>query len=974
MYLVLQKMAVHCATILKIKPMKKNQATLLLLLLTVFSLKGIAKDIQLNSKTENVKPTQTPIFLKNELVVKVKPIYRGQCSAHEIGIASIQAVLNKYNVSSVEKFFPFSVLPTSFSNKEGRSLVDLTLIYKIKFSSVNDEMAVASALKRTGVLAYAEPVYIQKMDYTPNDPQLGSQYQFAKISAFAAWDVWKGDTNTVIGIVDSGTDWDHPDCAANIKLNYNDPIDGIDNDNDGYIDNFRGWDMSENDNSPMNVNSDHGSHVTGCAAAVTDNGVGVSGPAFNCKVLPVKASLDASTTSIDNGYDGIVYAADHGANVINCSWGRTGGPSQFEQDVINYAAINHDVTVVSAAGNDAIEEEHYPSSYDNCVSVASTSTNDGRSSFSSYGFSIDVCAPGTNILSTVFNDSYTTMSGTSMASPIAAGCAAMIKSRFPTMTAGQVAEQLRTTADNIYGTAGNISFTGKLGKGRVNLFRAVSDSTSPGVIVKKWNVTDGNDHVFVIGDTLNVVNLLQNFLRPTTNLVCSLTTTSGNYLQILNSTWTVGAMNTFDSVLNASSPFRVVIKAGTPQNTVVNLRLTLTDGTWTDMFSYKLTINEDYLNIDINDVATSITSKGQTGYNQSGQTPGIGFTYQGGSTLLYEMSLMVGAGSQTSDNFRGATAGATDADFASASTVTRVIPNVISDFDATGIFVDNGTTSTNPVNVLVTHHAYAWTPAPDNKYIMVQYSIKNIGITTLTNFAAGLVADWDVDSFANNKASTDLARRMGYVWCTNTNGHWVGIKLLSHTGSFNHYAIDNYAANGGLDLSDGFTDAEKYTSMTTMRLDAGIAQAAGGNDVISSVSANGFTLAPNDSVEVTFALIAGEDLGMIQAAADAAQVKYDDVVSGIQPIASGNETKLKGIYPNPTNKQSRIEFELAKTGKTSVSIYNAIGVKVKEILNENLSTGTYSLIVDTSDLPAGNYICRMVTNEKIASLPLNVVH
>lgn len=953
--------------------MKKIQATfwLLLLVLFAFNVKAIDKSIKKSSAAQVV---DSEVIKPGFVVIKMKPEFRSFCSATSINEPKIQSVLNQYYASEVAKKFPKSLPPANLKNRHGENSIDLSLIYQIKVSIGTDIQHLTEALNKTGAVAYAEPLYIQKMDYTPNDPSVGTQYQFTKISAYLAWDVWKGDTNTVVGIVDSGTDWDHPDIQANLKLNYADPIDGIDNDADGYIDNFHGWDMSENDNNPMNAGSTHGAHVTGCAAAVTDNNVGVSSPAFNCRILPVKASNDASSTSIDNGYDGIVYAADHGANIINCSWGRTGGVSQFEQDIIDYAVLDKDALVIAAAGNGNTEEEHYPSSYNNCVSVASTTSTDSRSSFSSYSYSVDVCAPGTNIYATDYNDTYSTQSGTSMASPIAAGCAALIKSRFPSFTALQVAEQLRNTSDNIYAVGGNVAFAGKLGKGRVNLFRAVTDTLSPGVVVRKLNINDGNDGVFIVGDTLNINNLLENLLRPTVNLTCSLTTPSTAYLQILNSTSSFGVLNTNDTASNYSLPYRVVIKAGTPQNTEVILKLTLTDGTWTDNFSFKIIINEDYINIDINDIATSITSKGLIGYNQSGQTQGLGFKYQGGTTILYEMSLMVGAnGTQVSDFFRG-DGTSSDEDFSPIATVSRQIPSVVSEFDAVGSFEDNGPTSATPINVLITHHAYAWTPVPDNKYIMVQYSIKNIGTSSLTDFAAGLVADWDIPAFGNNKASTDVARRMGYVWSTDVAGLWAGIKLLSHTGNFNHYAIDNYAANGGLDLSDGFSNAEKYTSMTTSRADAGILQAATGNDVISSVSSMGVNLAAGDSIEVAFALIAGEDLSMIQASADAAQIKYDNVLAVSSINSNSTITQLNGIYPNPSNKQTRIEFALAANAKTTLSVYNLLGEKMKDIISENLAVGTYSLIIDTSDLAAGSYICRMQSGSVQSTLPLNIIH
>jgi serine protease len=953
--------------------MKKITAASVLLIISLFTLNTKAIDKNVNRSRTN-KQIQNDKIQPGVVVLKMKPEFRSLCTATSINEPAVKSILSKYNTATVAKKFPRSVSPVNAKNKHGVNSVDISLIYQIKLSAATDINSLIQQLNATGKVAYAEPLYIQKMDFTPNDPSVGSQYQFTKINAFLAWDVWRGDTNTVIGIVDSGTDWDHPDIEANLKLNHADPIDGIDNDNDGFTDNYHGWDVSENDNNPVNVNSTHGAHVTGCAAAVTDNNVGVSGPAFNCRILPIKASMNSSTTNIDNGYDGIVYAAEHGADIVNCSWGRDGGASQFEQDIVNYAVLDHDVVLVAAAGNGGVEEEHYPASYDNCISVASTGSNDIRSSFSSYGFSVDVCAPGSNILATDFNDTYSTQSGTSMAAPIAAGCAAMIKSKFPSMNALQVAAQLRNTSDNIYTIGSNIAFSGKLGKGRVNLFRAVTDSVSPGVIIKKLNVNDGNDAVFVVGDTLNVSNLLQNLLSPTSNLTCSISTPSTTYLQILNNTYNAGVLGTNDTISNFAAPYRIVINPGTPQNTEVTLRITLTDGAWTDYFSFKLIINEDYINININDIATSITSKGLIGYNQSGQVQGIGLTYQGGETILYDMSLMIGAsGTQVSDNYRN-DAGSDDADFNSVLTVARQIPAVVSDFDAFGKFEDNGATSTSPINVLVSHHAYAWTPAPDNKYVMVQYFIKNVGASTLNNLSAGLAADWDIPDFNNNKASTDAARKMGVVWCTDTGGIWAAIKLLSRNGNFNHYAIDNYAGNGGLDLSDGFTNSEKYTALTTARADAGMTlNPATGNDVISVVSAAGLSLAPGDSVEVTFALIAGENLAMIESSAEAAQVKYDNVLTVENLNIISASTKLKEIYPNPATKQTHIEFALSSSAKTTIGIYNLLGDKVKDVISENLTTGTYSLMIDVSDLSSGSYFCRMESGGVVSTLPLNVV-
>ena len=314
------------------------------------------------------------------LVIKVKAEYRSTCSLNNIDQPKLKNALNRISAFGLTKKFPRHSFPVESVNKSRQKLVDLSLIYEVQFSPVFKMEEALNLIKSSGVVEYAEPLYIQELDFIPNDPSAASQYQLTKINAYAAWDIWTGDTNIVIGIVDTGTDWDHPDLQANIKYNYADTIDGLDNDSDGFVDNFRGWDVSENNNDPMVFASSHGSHVSGCADAVTNNSIGVAGPAYNCKFLPVKSSCD-NCSSLGEAYDGIVYAADHGASVINCSWGG-GGYSQFEQDIINYATFNKDALIVAAAGNNASDETHYPSSYDNVISVAATTGLDRKSGFS----------------------------------------------------------------------------------------------------------------------------------------------------------------------------------------------------------------------------------------------------------------------------------------------------------------------------------------------------------------------------------------------------------------------------------------------------------------------------------------------------------------------------------------------------------------------------------------------------------------
>jgi serine protease len=958
--------------ILKIIPpvMKK-----IFLVLNLFLLIFISSTV---TKAENPVKRKSALkegdYVAGTIIIKVKSSARVLCNLNSIDEPKIQQAFARIGAGTVSKMFPRALVAEGMKNSMGKPFVDLSLVYRIKYAGNLPVEVAINYLRATGIVEYAEPQYVQHYCFTPNDPSLGSQYAITKINALNAWNVWQGDTNTVIGIVDSGTDPNHPDLKNNIKYNYADPVDGIDNDNDGFVDNFVGWDISENDNDATVGAQVHGSHVSGCADATTNNGVGVASPGFKCKFLPVKCALDASTSAIDNGFEGITYAADHGCSVINCSWGRAGGPSQFEQDVINYASVNHDAVVVVAAGNDNSQEDFYPANYENAVSIAATGTNDARASFSNYGYGVDACAPGNNIYSTVYNDSYVNMSGTSMASPIAAGCVAMIRSKFPAYNAAQAAIQLRVTCDDIYSVPANAgsTYANKLGKGRVNLYKALTDSVSEGIQVTNLNITDGNDDAFVINDTLKIGALFTSLLQPASNLTVVLSTTS-TYVNIINNTFNIGALNTFASASNSGNPFRVRINPTAPANSTVTLKMTMTDGTYTDFFVFNVVVNVDYLNINVNDVATSITSIGRIGYNSPGQLQGIGFTYMGGGSLLYEAGLMTGVSStRVSNNVRGAVTGNTDNDYQSVSVVERVIPGV-SAFDAYGKFND-AIAATGTMNILITHRAYAWTSAADRNYIMVHYTIKNNGASALNNFYAGIYADWDVlPNYANNRATVDMTRKLGYAYSTDVGGFYAGIKLLS-AGGFNHYAIDNDGTGtGGFSVYDGYDIGEKYTSLSSSRTDAGVTGT--GIDVSDVVSSGPFTINAGDSVIVAFALLASNDLTTLQSGADAAQIMYDGMSSvGVQEISMTHDFYLNQSFPNPSSGQTTISFALPESNHTELAIYNMLGEKIKTILNEKLNAGTYSVVVDLSSVKNGNYLYRLSSGADSKTLPVIISH
>jgi hypothetical protein len=953
--------------------MKKNYLLIIGAVLLVNAQTSLAKHNNSQPKNAFVLPKEAKEadYTAKTIVFKVDEQFRNACTLNKINVAEIQQQLNSLGVVELKKLFPHSVQPDKKTNSQGQEMADLTLIYQVKYSNNFGVVEAINKLIATGKLVYAEPKYINKMHLSINDPNANQQSFLTKINAYNGWNTSTGDTNVVIGIVDSGTDIDHPDLVANLKKNYADPVNGVDDDGDGYIDNFQGWDVSENDNNPNVDNSTHGSHVSGCAAASTNNAVGVASPGFNCKFLPVKCAAQASTTTIDNGYEGITYAADHGCQIINCSWGG-GFFSQLGQDVINYATINKNALVLASAGNDNVDSPAFPAAFQYVTSVAATTASDAKASFSNYNYTVDISAPGNNIYSTVSNNGYTTMSGTSMSSPIAAGAAGIIKSHFPAYNALQVGEQLRVTCDDIYGLATNANFKGRLGKGRINMANSLAQSL-PSVRMNPINFTDGNDDAFVAGDTIKISGDFLNYLAPTNNCTVTLSAqTNPTYVNIINANYTIGALNTLATTNNNNAPFKVIVNPAAPPNAVVLFRLSYADGsTYTDFQTFELIINVDYINVTINDVYTTITSKGRSCYNGDGQTQGLGFVYRD-SSLAYECGLMIGTSTTKVVNTVRNTTATPDNDFASMVRVAIDNPTVISDFDLSGKFNDNNAAASAKLNIEVKHRSFTWNAPGDMNYVMVQYNIKNTSANALSNMYAAIFTDWDIQNYSANKSDQNPTLKLGYSYATTSTQLYAGVKVLSNT-PFNMYAADNVTGGGGgINLADGFDTSEKYQTMSTSRPQAGVTGA--GNDVINIVSTGPFNVPAGDSIIVAFALIGGDNLAELETGATNAQIRYDAAFPTITTInENNNESVSLNVYPNPSNGNVTFNFKLNDTEKVQIVVYDLEGNIVKQITNVKYNTGVNNVQVSLDDLPAGVYSCKMTTKDVVINKKLTLV-
>ncbi len=355
----------------------------------------------------------------------------------------------------------------------------------------------------------AAPDRIKYQFVTPNDPMYSRQWHWPKINAPAGWDMTTGSQSIVVAVIDSGADLDHEDLAGRWWINADEvPGNGIDDDGNGYVDDINGWDFVEDDNDPTPHPTDssqhdcsHGTHVAGIIGALTNNGKGVAGHDWECRIMVLRVFDENGGGATESRFlAAINYAIDNGADVINMS---LGGAYTSVEDALMQRARQEGIVVVAAAGNDDQEFTDDPNTWvspicndgpdpdDNWVlGVAATDQQDKKASFSNYdgssrGTFVDVSAPGVSIWSTViydpdhgFDEAYEAWDGTSMATPVVSGLVALVRAAWPSLDPLAVINQIKQTCVNIDSL--NPGYEGKLGAGRIDTAAAIGLDMPPG--------------------------------------------------------------------------------------------------------------------------------------------------------------------------------------------------------------------------------------------------------------------------------------------------------------------------------------------------------------------------------------------------------------------------------------------------------------------------------------------------------------
>jgi len=448
--------------------MKRNKSIFILVILYVFFTSTSFQHIQFN-RDKNQKRS---LFQK-----EIRTLNKGQPYRSKGIRYAPDQVLVKFKPSISEQTIKATI--AAYQTKKIKRIPRVD-IYQLQIQKDETVEEVLYAMSQNPDIEYAKPNYIAYIAITPNDTFFQYQYALdnsgqdigipgsptgtpkADIKATTAWGETKGDEELLIAILDTGVDMEHPDLKNKIYSS--------------------GWDFV-NEDSDATDDHGHGTHVAGIAAAETNNREGIAGVAWNCKILPIKVIKEDGEGYYSWIIDGIIWAVDNGADVINLSLGGDIDDSDLEA-VIKYAYDNN-VVVAAAAGNDGAYVL-YPAAYDDyCLAVAATNYNDERVTFlnsvweSNFGPEIDVAAPGDRIIGPVPTwywgpDSipYAYGYGTSVAAPHAAGLAALIKSIKPWLKASEIMDVIRYSADDV----NESDYPGKdefIGYGRLNMEKAL---------------------------------------------------------------------------------------------------------------------------------------------------------------------------------------------------------------------------------------------------------------------------------------------------------------------------------------------------------------------------------------------------------------------------------------------------------------------------------------------------------------------
>ncbi len=462
-------------------------------------------------------------YVPGTLIVKfaqqLQPVAKTAATTARTGILSIDALNTRFAVQDLSPVFPSNDLSRQNWARRDLALDNIFLITLLDSLQMSEAL---DAYRSDANVVYAQRNHVYYIDGAHADSLRAQQWALPRINAFEAWEIEHGSREVIVGIIDTGIDYLHEDLAENIWINASEDLNGngavdatdyngIDDDGNGFVDDIQGWDFTDapffidggdyltRDNDPADEHG-HGTSVAGIVAARGDNEVGITGIAYGCRLMNLRAGTSRGLLEEDDVASALAYAADNGARIVNMSFGDVVSSPLF-RDAISYAR-SRGLILVASAGNSASSAIHYPSGFEGTISVGATDSSDFLAGFSNFGSTIDLVAPGSSIMTTQLSNKYGRAGGTSAAAPFVSGVAALLLSQHPDYSAENVKGILLSSTDDL----GSVGWDRYYASGRINAFRALSTShyTVARILHPRLDQGFGGDIVPIIGTASGV--------------------------------------------------------------------------------------------------------------------------------------------------------------------------------------------------------------------------------------------------------------------------------------------------------------------------------------------------------------------------------------------------------------------------------------------------------------------------------------
>jgi len=822
--------------------------------------------------------------------------------------------------------------------------------YLVEIGNVwNIQKYCSNLIKKYPEIEIAEPVYKDLPLGIPNDPYAKQQTMLSTIKAFDTWDYFQGDTSVVIGIVDTGVLQNHEDISNSIAPNWKEiPNNNIDDDGNGYVDDYIGcnlaYSIEGNGGDTYHTNS-HGTSVAGIAGATTNNGKGIAGVAYKCRIFPIKASKLTSSSTIDFSYPGILYAAIRGFSVVNCSWGKVKPFSPIDQSIINYAVARGTVVVAAGGNGNNSTEVWYPAGYDGVLGVGEVNQVDYVTGTTTINETIRIMAPGIgNWITTNQPNGYDSPNygGTSWSAPVVSGVVAAVRAKYPQLDPLQTIEYVRQLSDDI--SSLNSSFQYMV-PGRVNMKKMleIEPFSIPGIKPVKFRMYNKKGEIverFSIGETILLFVDVHNYLGAAKNLrfVLSVADIFDNSLEVVDSEFDVAQIASGEDLTLGPFPFRKI--GENTSRTFFRIDI-FGEKNYRDFFLIPVIPTLAIATFETDSLKFSIGDKGTIGFYENNNVKyGYGVASKTLGNQIFRGGLMV---SEDSSRIVSALFGLNPdgSDF-------RVIKPFADPDRFTSIIDDSLAQPLEKIGVEIEQKVYLPTTVPN--YFKLFIKVKNTSSRTLKNLSLGYYFDWDVGPSAKNniaylepeaipKTILPIAAAVEFVQAEDSSAY-VGVGVYSENSTnLPQMAVLNSEINNSFGRNQQILSLNSGTSIQFK-----------GVDDLALVAGMKFPgeIKPNEERAFTMMIAIG------RSRKELIQTFLGNLLqSSVEESTSTPEIK---IYPNPTSTELNIELGNLDFAATSYQIIDPLG--------RILLQGNIQQTIPLESLPNGIYLMKINFGDK----------